>query len=60
MIHFLSIVVEVLALIGLLYGYGKKGRNIMLISGLLLLMGGPIHNLARGFVLGGIAGMRGR
>ena len=60
MIHFLSIVLELLALVGLLYGYMKKGRNLMLLSGILLLLGGPIHTQVRGFVLGHLPGVKGR
>lgn len=60
MIHFFSIVIEILALVGLFYGYGKKGRNLMLLSGLLLLLGGPIHTHVRGFVLGHLPGTKGR
>jgi hypothetical protein len=55
-IRILSIAIEVLSLIGLFYGFSRKSRGLMLTCGLLLLLGGPIHNHVRGFVLGQIGG----
>ena len=39
MIRLISIAIEILSVIGLLYGYGNKSRNIMFLCGLLLLLG---------------------
>jgi quinol-cytochrome oxidoreductase complex cytochrome b subunit len=58
MIRILSILLELLSLVGLFYGYSRKGRHLMLICGLLLLLGGPIHNHVRGFVLAQVAALR--
>ena len=51
MLQTVSFLIEVAAIIGLVYGYSKKSRNILLFSGLLLLLGGPVHSFFRGFIL---------
>jgi len=56
MIRLISIAIEILSVIGLLYGYGNKSRNIMFLCGLLLLLGGPVHNHIRGLILGQVPG----
>ena len=58
MIRILSILVELLSLVGLFYGYSRRSRHLMLLCGLLLLLGGPIHNHVRGFVLAQVAALR--
>jgi len=52
----ISILIECLGLIGLIYGYSKKNRNIMLVSGLVLWFGGSLNDFVSGF----IAGWKGR
>jgi hypothetical protein len=52
----LFLAIEIVALILLFYGFAKKGRWLMLLAGLLLLMNGPIHHRVRGFVVGGVSG----
>ena len=52
MLKTLSFLLEIGAIIGLIYGYSRKSRNIMLFSGLLLFLGGPLHGFVRSFVLG--------
>ena len=56
MIYISSIVLVILGLVGLCYGYAKNNRNIMLVSGLLLLLGGSLTEITRGF----LAGIHGR
>ena len=51
MLQTLSFLIEIGAIIGLVYGYSRKSRNILLFSGLLLLLGGPLHAFFRGFIL---------
>jgi hypothetical protein len=47
----ISFLIEICAIIGLVYGYSKKSRNLLLFSGLLLLLGGPVHGFFRSFML---------
>jgi hypothetical protein len=54
----LSLVLELAALIGMVYGYSKKSRNLLLFSGLLLLLGGPLHTFFRGFLLSHLPPLR--
>ena len=56
--EFILITLEVLGIGFLLWGFARKSRGLMLLGGLLLLMGGPVHNRVRGFVVGGLAGLR--
>jgi len=56
MLNTLSIILEIVGIVGLIYGYTKKNRNIMLISALLLWFGGSLGDFVRGF----IDGARGR
>lgn len=51
MLQTLSLLIEIVAIVGLIYGYAKKSRNILLFSGLLMLLGGPLHTFFRGFIL---------
>lgn len=51
MLQTVSFLIEICAIIGLVYGYSQKSRNILLLSGLLLLLGGPIHTFFRSFIL---------
>ncbi|WP_291271551.1 hypothetical protein [Geothrix sp.] len=48
----ISFVLESLGLIGLIYGYTKKNRNIMLISALVLWFGGSLNDFVKGFIDG--------
>jgi hypothetical protein len=50
------LLIEIAALLALCYGFATKGRWFMLLGGLLLLLGGPVHHHVRGFVVGGIHG----
>ena len=52
MLQTISFLIEICAIIGLVIGYSKKSRNILLFSALLLLLGGPLHNFFRSFILG--------
>jgi len=52
MINKISIIIECLGMIGLIYGYIKKNRNIMLISALALWFGGSLGDAVRGFIDG--------
>jgi len=60
MIRLILIVLEVAGIIGLVYGFAKKNRTILLVSGILLLFGGPIHTFVRGLVFGSIPGLNSR
>ena len=60
MIRLILIVLEVLGIIGLIYGFAKRSRAILLFAGLLLLFGGPIHSFVRGLVFGSIPGLNAR
>lgn len=51
MVQTLSFLIEVAAIVGLVVGYSRKSRNILLFSGLLLLLGGPLHTFFRTFML---------
>jgi hypothetical protein len=57
---FVFLAIEILAVLALLYGFAQKNRWLMLLGGLLLLLGGPVHNRVRGFIVGGISGAMGR
>ncbi|BDU74527.1 hypothetical protein [Mesoterricola silvestris] len=48
----ISIAIECLGLIGLIYGYARKNRNLMLASALVLWFGGSLNDFIRGFIAG--------
>jgi len=52
MLNTISFILEVVGLVGLIYGYTKKNRNIMLLSALLLWFGGSLGDFVRGFIDG--------
>ena len=52
MMNKISLVLEILGLTGLIFGYAKKNRNIMLISGLMLWIGGSLSDAVHGFIAG--------
>ncbi len=52
----LSRIIELLALGGLIYGYIKKNRNIMLASAIVLWIGSALPDLKKGFSEGFQAG----
>ena len=49
MLNTISTVLVCLGLIGLVYGYIKRNRNIMLISGLALFFGGGLEDFIKGW-----------
>lgn len=49
MLSTISMILEGLGLIGLIYGYIKKNRNLMLISALLLWFGSGLEDFVRGW-----------
>ena len=48
----ISFALEILGLAGLIIGYSKKNRNLMLISGLVLWIGGSLSDVVHGFIAG--------
>jgi uncharacterized membrane protein (UPF0136 family) len=52
MMNILALVLQILGFVGLILGYSKKNRNIMLIGGLLLWLGASLSDFTRGFLAG--------
>lgn len=51
----LSIVMEIVGLAWLVYGYSKNNRKHMLAAALLLWFGGSLNDFVRGFMAGASA-----
>jgi hypothetical protein len=51
LVQTVSFLIEIAAIVGLIVGYSRKSRNILVFSGLLLLLGGPLHTFFRSFLL---------
>jgi cytochrome bd-type quinol oxidase subunit 1 len=52
MTYRIALFLEVLGLIGLIYGWAKKSRNTMFVSAVLLAIGGPLYRFTVGFIAG--------
>ena len=52
MLNKVSVIIEILALAGLIWGYSKKSRNVMLAAALLLWLGGSLNDFVSGFIAG--------
>jgi hypothetical protein len=52
MLNLISNLLVVLSLVGLIFGYIKKNRNIMLASAILLWFAGSLNDFVRGFIEG--------
>ena len=59
MLNIISIVLQIGGFAGLIYGYIKKNRNIMLASSILLWFGASLGDIVHGYITGFYDGLRG-
>ena len=52
MINKISMALEFTSLFGLIYGYSRKNRNIMLICAIILWFAGSLNDAVSGFIAG--------
>ena len=52
MLNKISTILELISLIGLIYGYSRKNRNIMLICAIILWFAGSLNDAVSGFIAG--------
>jgi hypothetical protein len=52
MLNIFSFILEVSGFCGLVFGYTRKNRNLMLVAAIVMWMGGSINDIVRGFLAG--------